>query len=555
MLQQRIYVGGICPEKGLSVDEVFCRLCRQLKTEMLLDVHKGTTYFQFSASNEEQHLDRVKSLLHNVTWKGCKLQVEEARLHFLDRLVAERQTDSTESLKVPQPTQKLQAPTKRRLWKIHRGFEKPSVTVDTQPLQCNSWIQLSAARVRHRAKQLNSKNPYYNRSIHLRLDNLDENDMDMPTQSEESPPMSDGNSVESSSLGSASSTDNKPTVRAGLSSEYVWSDDDSSSNETTRPQKQQRFSRDNPDTDEFTSGFTDFNDATKAPQNTVDVSVEVGSEIGGGGERIDIQEDVDRNLSVLAQIFPEVYQQGHDRHSGLPMKVKEKRASFSEVARFDPSNPASAERFLLQDTTAASPGDNDGDVNDTTNISEQQNEEADTLPRAGSEDTYGEKGNGIYEQEKLERVFQTARRPPQSDESLPPSGFSFGFAMDDSDAPGARESSSFTFRFNPKETAQQIRSQQQASGRDYEATKSESTDLIPSQDGRSILNLPTEQDLAPFVERFYRANGGDRILSDIDAWRNDPQVKETWMKRRAVLTDDWKRKRKFALAKKKKGKR
>jgi hypothetical protein len=51
---------------------------------------------------------------------------------------------------------------------------------------------------------------------------------------------------------------------------------------------------------------------------------------------------------------------------------------------------------------------------------------------------------------------------------------------------------------------------------------------------------------------YYKINDGERIIRDVDGWRNDPTVKDKWLKERLALTQDWKRKRKFALAKKEK---
>jgi hypothetical protein len=64
--------------------------------------------------------------------------------------------------------------------------------------------------------------------------------------------------------------------------------------------------------------------------------------------------------------------------------------------------------------------------------------------------------------------------------------------------------------------------------------------------------FPNESMLNEMVRNFYKMNDGERIMNDVDEWRNDPSVKDKWLKERLALTQDWKRKKKFALSKQQK---
>ena len=51
-----------------------------------------------------------------------------------------------------------------------------------------------------------------------------------------------------------------------------------------------------------------------------------------------------------------------------------------------------------------------------------------------------------------------------------------------------------------------------------------------------------------YYNKFFELNDGLAIQRDPDGFRNDEAVKADWHKERHALTQDWKRKRKFALS-------
>ena len=155
----RIYVGGIDPDR-LSVDQVLERVEKELaeKSWELQKVHEGSCYFQFQAfpvgnsSPDNSPLDLTKKLFHNVKWKGCKLSVEPAKPHFLERLKQEREAlsknqtlvnlDSEQkSEQIPQEECGIShlANPPKRFYKIRRGFGETVWRVDTKPYQVDSF--------------------------------------------------------------------------------------------------------------------------------------------------------------------------------------------------------------------------------------------------------------------------------------------------------------------------------------------------------------------------------------------------------------------------------
>ena len=99
MSVERIYIGGLDPPR-LSAKDVMNRL------ESLDDIELGSTvtkqddddenhksFFHLTAISKKptaSALEIISKKYHNVKWKGCKLAVEAARPHFLERLEEER---------------------------------------------------------------------------------------------------------------------------------------------------------------------------------------------------------------------------------------------------------------------------------------------------------------------------------------------------------------------------------------------------------------------------------------------------------------------------------
>mmetsp|Transcript_91844 Transcript_91844/g.186983 ORF Transcript_91844/g.186983 Transcript_91844/m.186983 type:complete len:101 (-) Transcript_91844:221-523(-) len=60
------------------------------------------------------------------------------------------------------------------------------------------------------------------------------------------------------------------------------------------------------------------------------------------------------------------------------------------------------------------------------------------------------------------------------------------------------------------------------------------------------LTIP-EEDLQNYVDNFFGCNNGVRILENPEGFMNDDRERSLWNQERQTLTQDWKRKRKYAV--------
>ena len=359
--------------------------------------------------------------------------------------------------------------------------------------------------------------------------------------------------------------------------EYVWSDGDESFSEENAGSSERRkiaTLRELKPTDdglnEFAPGVVDFDDASLNERaRSADEPTTCSS------DDVDLQQDVEKNLRVLSRLFPELSKE-------VPIQIKSNDAEKSEkdvnnprllsgwgamgqMLRFDPTNPQSANLLML-----------DADSKDASAKSENQTSESDSSSTGveGAEETklmkdstqdnnsdHAKKLN-IYEQTKLEQVFKEVRESTipvtQSGSDAVASGFSFGFDLGDAkpiETTKAPEPFSFSFphaEINASTTNDEKYQQDNISD-DAQEWDPVVAHLKPQRRQPRAFEFPSEEELDERVRHFYcDFNEGARMMNDLEGWRNDPSVKERWMKERFALTQDWKRKRKYAMSKKQK---
>jgi hypothetical protein len=687
-LKQRIYVGGIDPNRGLTVAEVWQRLeaklshsahpplappnsshgaaVRPLTTTMSwYDVHQGRCYLQFTAmmaskNNDANPLGIIKSWFHNVTWKGCKLIVQEARPHLLQRLQDERNArllhHSTTEL--PVVVARVDPPTETdvtetdpqcpisRYWKIKRGyFGEPVRHVDTQPCEVTSWSMLSRLRQRHvtyqekeKMRHIQSckggggmtlkeaqKYAYYNRSIRFRFTD-DGNVVDGSTNCTALIEQSMGD-VEETDDSSAStnksllgSSENKSYNKLGnyvwsdddddeeqyenelsvnvknkattedqealqnkhtTTTKYAWSDDDDSSNSSaTRHDKGTGTSQSRPrDLDEFESAM-DTVDDDNILDDVTHASIDMNT-------TLDLTNDVETNLNILSQLFPEISKAQPaltdvDAAETYPAKHVSSTStgwgSNGQMLRFDPNRPQSASLLVVDDVPSECNNDQErenvaieSDLMTIRNETDQPHHDESTTAESLEvvDGTTIMEITNIYEQKKLEQVFKEVREgvPIASSSGIVgDASFSFGFDVGNTDCLKDQQSSTFSFSFQVPggEVAsvslpEPMNTDNQDNGNDREMIQdsdSLNADQLPQNDDRPryrAFEFPDEEMLNKSVQDYYfKHNDGERIIKDPEGWRNDPIVKEKWIKERFTLTQDWKRKRKYALSKKQK---
>lgn len=272
---ERIYIGGLHPPQ-LTVQDLLLRLEESLGStiEVVPDPTKKLdndaarhVHLNVRTKTEDDPLnarERVAKMFNNVTWKGCKLHVEEARPHFLERLqseIQERENRKEEQTKLttPEPT----ATCTRRHLKIRQRFGTQVFSVDTKPYAVDSYREMNSLlkkierRKKHFEQKLTSEGKptnegnlrtqsKLNRAVHLRLsedrtleierEHSEMNEVSAANDdSSTSSSSSSGASIASSSTASesdSSSQDGNILVGSTLKSAYVWSSSDHSDSDT-----------------------------------------------------------------------------------------------------------------------------------------------------------------------------------------------------------------------------------------------------------------------------------------------------------------------------------
>jgi hypothetical protein len=289
-IREKVYIGGLNPPR-LSGRDILRRLksLHQIEIESSSIPCEGNDqdeddeeecdqdskpYLHITAISKHESdsaLSIIHKQYHNVRWKGCKLVVEVAKPHFLERLeeerrqrrsllkareaAAETEIDSGQDKESNLSEDPSRIPRRLRVRKKHGDV---AVHIDTKPWTVETWSRFNKARTKlktreekHMAnalaenKQSNGKSvpsvaPLMHRAVHIRF--LDE---DKPSASRNGKLPASGNDDEdrgmavsssessSTSISSDSDNDSESESSSGGSidenKEYEWSDDESAS--------------------------------------------------------------------------------------------------------------------------------------------------------------------------------------------------------------------------------------------------------------------------------------------------------------------------------------
>ncbi|GAX12041.1 hypothetical protein FisN_8Lh141 [Fistulifera solaris] len=566
---ERIYVGGVDPPR-LTVEEVMHRIAADVKDKVeLQDMCLSSTYCHFNAISLQSGvsaLETIRKLYNNVKWKGCKLKVEAAKPHYLDRLAKERaervvsaeeeETELPESVPIP------------RHLKIRRGYGEESWKVDTKPCEVSDWSMFRKMRTRlieKQAKTREKKNrtlnsSAWNRAVLLRFKEAEgafSRPLSHPASlelsaSDEESEVSDTES--SSSSTNASSKENK--VREIKSNgAYVWSD--SSDDENDVDEKENQAIKIEKRIHESTKTHLESTSREEESVLSKDEIHDDSSSVEEDHEEISA-EDVQSNLNILAQIFPDL--EGKKPHSEVgqsetatPKGSSDTRKGWTEMGqmvRFDPTQ-LSSEKFIVEPSVSGSTTEDEevemkgGDDSREEIVSSEEDESNVNFENKTGDDM----SEMIYEQEKLEQVFKANReqesREPESISTGVPvqqSAFSFSFQVQEPKPTVAETIVHLPVKSTEKKAPESILA---------EPMQIENEEPIQKRFRRGVA-FP-DKDLDAYVNFFYSQGDGSRIRSQgIAAYREDPQVQADWESQRRILTLDWRRKHKYAVAQKRK---
>lgn len=512
MTIERVFVGGFDPPR-LTADEVLDRMRANLPDLVIEKLDKASRYCHLNVrSTDEQSsaLEAIQRLYNNVRWKGCRLRVEAAQPHFLERLEQERQQRQQQNNLGNSFTQEA-APLRRYL-RIRQRHGREASKVDTKPVTVDDFTSFSKMRKRRR----------FERSIRLQFtDDTVEQD--------------------GSSVAVSSDEDDAASTATSEKGAYVWSDEESSSSsspssaasEARRGSCESTHAEDLP---VMASAAEAYSSESAEEEEDDDDALE-SAKYHDNEEPFptddavdrDMDTDVQSNLNVLAQLFPDMV----DRKPQKPKEEQEALATSGwgatgEMIRFDPSQKSS-EQFVVPHKEP----DNEPVAEEPTDTNEQDQ-------------------GDVYKQTELEEVFRKAREVDAtpllvkpSDKEVTPEGFAFSFDLGRKEGdPPTTGGFSFGFDVNPDAKPKSVPAAETLRGDSGDGD--ELAAEHPEQ--RRPRCYFAEEELDALVEDFYSLNDGQRILEGLDGFRNDEKLAEQWKKDRRVLTLDWKRKRKYALS-------
>jgi hypothetical protein len=370
---------------------------------------------------------------------------------------------------------------------------------------------------------------------------------------------------------SSSSNDSsaKSEPKQSATGAYVWSDDDEDS-DVPSPIEDPEHAAAAPSskTGRVQQRINDPNKPDAASESSEIEASESNVGVAEFGSEVDLQSDVETNLRVLAQLFPGVDTKPRKLGTTEKQATQDGWGATGQMLRYDPAEP-SAERFVMTEKAKAeaeSPPSSESsheeykaeaqEKTDSQSACEGPKEDQDggddAANRLLSHDFGTQTGDAeredIYHQRKLEQVFREARedQAPAEEESRNEKCFMFSFnlgadtgnGLGGSDGIDSRLDSGFDF---PVNTGKEV-------NENVEGRKSEHN--VPEGSCRKRRRGPifSDEELDKYVEDFFGYNNGDHILRDLEGFRNDESLKEEWMKERAALTKDWKRKQKHALS-------
>lgn len=232
---ERIHIGGLDPAR-LKGSEVAKRLesLEGLSIASIDSLNDAKTFFYVNASSHvegKSALDLIVKQYNNARWKGCKITVQAARPHFLERLVEERAERAKRQEQLEQAIQNYysrqqennDAPleTAKKLprhMRIRQMYGTAAYHVDTKPCQVEEWVDFKKALLKMRSRRMknndeesNMHKVFMNRAVHLRF----------PREATPEHTDEDGNDSESEGV---TESDHEIIMNEKSSTAYVWSD-------------------------------------------------------------------------------------------------------------------------------------------------------------------------------------------------------------------------------------------------------------------------------------------------------------------------------------------
>lgn len=611
---QRVYIGGLDQDR-LPAQQILERLKQTEGIHVLSSDFKPTDTFLFinvvacnnggegvddlcNKGNHKRPFEIIAAMYNNVRWKGCRLKVEAAKPHFLQKLANEIQ-----QRKESKQQEQQQARDHLNHWEEHSDSKNNKIPrhlrirrrrgdevtkVDTKPQLIRIPCGTAHGTVPKRRK--------HSRALHIIFLNDDDgNGSTVPKSTDyiyEVPLDHDSDTASSSteddhdddisivrtttgSRISHESTENQQQNKQGSSKKYVWSDDSDASSSSCpssdipkrSDQKETNHSQDN---------------------NGVIVNE----------DDVNLANDVSVNMHIYTQLFPDAVQTKqiqkieYQKEETKDPKL-DKHNKGTVIPRYDPTS-AFSKSFEIQkcdarnEVISTSKRQEEEDVENrdknrevvplsdglaierpvfTTTVHTLNNiyhekklesifqedslkaSNGECLRLFGNEEIvvagypavlHGDQPTNIYQEKRLETIFQ---EPTLKSKNM--QGFHF-FGNDKSSISDEENPSGFTFAFSSKEKSNATVTDGAAL---VPATPKVVEDLTkgfnedPNKNRRRWQGFCFPQSvLNDWEDEFFAFNGGVKKLDEDDA--NDE-----WEEKRVALTLDWRRKYKQAIEK------
>ena len=359
---------------------------------------------------------------------------------------------------------------------------------------------------------------------------------------------------------------------------YDWSSDESDDEPTVSPPF--KVQKTQPEVSEFASAidFDDDDDDEGPYEGTTTVDHHDTTT-----DANDLQQDVEMNMGVLSQLFPD-FKDATPKQVGKPEEVVKVGWKASSMQRYDPTKESSQqyeleiEEPIIEEEEAVvdddddAMDDDDAKVNDDNKGAENNNDqiEPDTSTAEGNKVAEG----NVYHESQLEEVFRKARdsgegggfqvssmfgeqpdelKEKEKTKEEATGSFSFNFEVVGG-APAAEEvkktEDGFSFGFDveasaaPTNVAAATDEPTKEDEPNVDEAMTDSTPTATKKRRRGL--LPPDSVVDHLYNKFFELNEGLAIQNDPDGFRTDEVVRASWHKERYTLTQDWKRKKKYA---------
>jgi len=426
---QRIYIGGLDQDR-LPAQQIIERLKQTQGIHVVSSDYKPSDSFMFidvvacsngaedddglcNLGNQRKPLEIISAMYNNVRWKGCRLKVEAAKPHFLQKLANEiQQRNEVKQQEQQQPRDHLKDNKTPRYLRIRRRRGDEATKVDTKA---------QVIRIPHSSANYFTvpKRKKYSRALHIifldddgntstvpkAIDNTYEVPVDQDSDNTSSPAHDDYEddisvvsyiSTTTESCISNESRQDQQQQAHGDSRKYIWSDDSKSSSTSSSSSS--------------ASDISKISNQKEKNRNHQDINVVIGNEAD-----INLSNDVSINMDIYAQLFPDAVQTKQAKKMEHQKEEKkdptlDKQIKGAVIPRYDPTSEFS-KTFEIQkcrvseEIISASERQKEKDVENGRNYHEMIPPDRLTMELPVFP-TREQTLNNIYHEKKLESIFQ-----------------------------------------------------------------------------------------------------------------------------------------------------